>query len=166
MNQEQRLKSIRSLSSQNAWAILRVGYKRVYLSVLLLALAGGIVGCSDGRPERVPVSGQVFIDGEPLTMGNIKFVPQNARPSAGKIDKNGHFILTCYDGNDGAVRGVHRVQVSANEIISDSKIRWFAPRKYADFRTSDITIEIDEPTDSLVIELAWEGRKGPYVEKR
>ena len=103
-----------------------------WFTILLAILA--IVGCSDGRPERVPVSGTVLINGQPLASGNIKFVPKNGRPSASKIDEQGHFNLTCYDGNDGALLGTHQVQVSSNRIISDSKIEWYAPREYADFR--------------------------------
>ena len=118
----------------------------------------------DGLPKRVPVAGTVTIDGEPLKLGNIKFVPDGARPSAGEIDENGRYVLTCYDGNDGAVPGTHRVQISANEIISDSKIRWFAPKKYADFRRSGIEVEITEPIDDLAIELTWDGREGPYID--
>jgi hypothetical protein len=112
----------------------------------------------------VPVSGVVTIDGKPLDRGNIKFVPKNGRPSAGSIGSDGRFILTCYDGNDGALLGTHRVQVAANRIISDSKIEWYAPPKYADFRTSEISVEVTEPVDDLKIELSSEGRKLPFVE--
>jgi hypothetical protein len=132
---------------------------RIFVLLLLVLLAG----CDD-RPTRVPVSGIVTIDGQPLDRGNIKFVPQNGRPSAGKIGEDGRFTLTCYDGNDGALLGTHRVQVAANRIISDSKIEWFAPPKYADFRTSEISVEVTEPVDDLKIELAWGKRKGPYIE--
>jgi hypothetical protein len=131
------------------------------LSALLLV--GFVMGC-DGRPERVPVAGVVLIDGQPLTSGNIKFVPKNGRPSAGKIDTDGHFNLTCYDGNDGALLGTHRVQISSNRIISDSKIEWYAPQNYADFRTSGIEVEVLEPMDNLKIELNWGDRKGPYID--
>src|SRR3954454_23492562 len=95
-------------------------------------------GCGDGRPARVPISGVVVIDGQPLSRGHISFVPENGRPSIGDIGSDGKFTLRCYDGQDGAIPGVHRVQVSANRIISNNKIEWFAPQKYADFRTSDI----------------------------
>ena len=132
---------------------------RIFVLLLLVLLAG----CDD-RPTRVPVSGIVTIDGQPLDRGNIKFVPQNGRPSAGKIGEDGRFTLTCYDGNDGVLLGTHRVQVAANRIISDSKIEWFAPPKYADFRTSEISVEVTEPVDDLKIELAWGKRKGPYIE--
>jgi hypothetical protein len=134
-----------------------------------LALAGfavAVFGCGDGRPARVPVSGIVLIDGQPLARGNIKFVPQKGRPSAGRIGEDGRFALTCYDGNDGAIPGTHRVQVASNRIISDSKIEWFAPATYADFRTSGIEVNIDEPVSDLKIELTWGGRKGPYIQGR
>jgi hypothetical protein len=122
-----------------------------------------LVGC-DSRPERVPVAGVVLIDGQPLKSGNIKFVPTNGRPSAGKIGADGHFNLTCYDGNDGALLGTHRVQIASNRIISDSKIEWYAPKDYADFRTSGIEINVSEPVEDLKIELNWGGKKGPYVD--
>ncbi|HMO85216.1 MAG TPA: hypothetical protein PKC18_09885 [Lacipirellulaceae bacterium] len=129
----------------------------------LLLLPALLTGCSDGRPTRVPVSGIVTIDGQPLPYGNIKFVPSGARPSAGKIDENGRFKLTCYDGDDGVVVGRHRVAISASKILSESKIQWYAPKKYADFRTSELEFDIDAPIDDLKIELTWNGGKA-FVE--
>ena len=129
----------------------------------LIVLTGVANGCGSGRPERVAVSGHVVIDGQPLAFGNIKFVPAGARPSVGKLDENGHFTLTCYDGDDGVVPGTHRVAISASKILSENKVQWFAPKKYADFRTSGLTYEIKEPTDDLKIELTWDGGK-PFIE--
>jgi hypothetical protein len=131
---------------------------------LLVCAAITLAGCGDGRPERVPVSGTVLIDGQPLTRGYVKFVPADGRPSLGKLGDDGKFALTCFDGGDGAIPGTHRVQVSANRIISANKIEWYAPRKYADFRTSEIEIQVVEPVDNLTIELTSGGRKMPYIE--
>jgi hypothetical protein len=133
------------------------------MRTLLLFCLIVLAGC-DNRPTRVPVSGIVTVDGQPLSRGNIKFVPKDGRPSAGSIGPDGRFTLTCYDGNDGALLGTHRVQVAANRIISDSQIEWFAPPKYADFRTSGIEVPITEPVEDLKIELSSEGRKLPYIE--
>jgi hypothetical protein len=119
------------------------------------------VGCGDGRPTRVPVSGRVLIDGKPLAKGLVRFVPQGARPSSGKLDESGQFRLTCYDGSDGAVLGKHRVQVTASEILGGEKVVWHAPRKYADFRSSGIEFDVTEPTDEIVIELSWAGEQRP-----
>ena len=121
------------------------------------------IGCSDGRPARVAVSGQVLIDGQPLTLGNIKFVPDGARPSSAKIESTGRFTLTCYDGEDGVIPGTHRAQISAVEVIGPNKVRWHAPQKYADFRTSELEFEITEPTEDLKVELTWDGGK-PFVQ--
>lgn len=132
-------------------------------ALFCLLVSAALLGCSDGRPARVNVSGQVLIDGKPLTVGNVKFVPEGARPSAGKLDESGRFTLTCYDGGDGVVPGRHRAQISAMEVIGPSKVRWLAPPKYADFRTSELEFEITEPTDDLKIELTWDGGK-PFVQ--
>lgn len=121
-----------------------------------------LVGCGDGRPARVAVSGKILIDGEPLKLGLVQFVPEGSRPSASKIGPDGSFTLTCYDGGDGIVPGTHRVMVSSKEMISESKAKWHAPPKYADFRKSGISFVITEPTDDLTIELTWDGGK-PFV---
>jgi hypothetical protein len=132
---------------------------KVLLAVLLLTVAG----CGDGRPARVTVSGRVLIDGEPLTQGIVQFVPDGARPSASKIDAEGRFKLTCYDGGDGIVPGTHRVMIAAKEMLGESKVKWLAPPKYADFRSSELSFEITEPIDDLTIELTWDGGK-PFIQ--
>jgi hypothetical protein len=136
----------------------------LHLSFLFGVLA--VAGCGDGRPARVAVSGKVIIDGEPVTRGNIKFVPEHGRPSFGQIGPDGSFTLTCYDGNDGALPGKHRVQVDANRGVSDKVMEIFTPKRYADFRTSGIEIVLDKPVDDVKIELTWGNeKKGPYLEK-
>lgn len=132
------------------------------LPIALLLLL--MVGCSDNLPPRVTVSGQVLIDGEPLTHGLVRFVPKGARPAAGRVDETGHFTLTTYNAEDGVVLGVHQVSVNAAEYLSATKKKWHAPKKYATFRTSPLTEEITGSTDSLVINLTWNGGK-PFVER-
>jgi hypothetical protein len=124
------------------------------------------IGCSDGRPTLVPVSGQVLIDGKPLTEGSIMFVPANGRPSGGTIDSNGHFVLSCYAPGDGAIVGKHQVKVTAVESIDDRTSRWLAPKKYAKVPDSGIEVTIpNEPVTDLKIELTWDGGK-PFIERR
>jgi len=118
---------------------------------------------SDGPPVRIPVSGQVLIDGKPLTHGEVRFIPDGARASVGTLDEEGRFTLTCYDGSDGAVPGTHQVEVAAAESQSESEVQWQAPEKYASFETSDLTVEITSPTDDLVIGLSSDGAQ-PFVE--
>jgi hypothetical protein len=121
-------------------------------------------GCGDGRPRRVPVSGQILIDGEPLPVGNIRVVPDDARAATGTIGPDGRFSLTTFDQDDGCVPGTHAVVITAYEPISGSAIRWLAPPAYRQLDTSGLTATIDEPTDSLVIELSWNGGR-PFIER-
>jgi hypothetical protein len=135
------------------------------VSVAVLALTAA-VGCGDGRPKRVPVSGQVLIDGKPLTHGYVQFAPGDSRASTGGLDADGHFVLTCFEMGDGAVTGKHKVSVMSQEAIGQETIKWHAPKKYANANTSGLEEEISGPTDAVKIELTWGGEKGPLVEKR
>lgn len=127
----------------------------------LLSVACLTLGCGDGRSKRVPISGQVLIDGEPLTVGTIRLIPENDRPSVGEIGPDGRFSLTTYEDQDGAILGTHKVTVAAREILSPSSQRWHAPKEY--LVPSDLTVNIDGPTEDLKIELTWNGGK-PFVE--
>lgn len=131
--------------------------------LLFVFILTATVGCGDGRPKRVPVSGQVLIDGKPLQHGVVRFVSPSDRPSGGLLDKDGHFSLTCYEPGDGAVLGKHQIAVSADERLSESRVHWHAPKKYADYQNSGLTQEIKGPTDSIKIDLTWAGGK-PFDE--
>jgi hypothetical protein len=131
-----------------------------------LVFALSLVVCSgcDHRPRRIPVSGTVLIDGKPLTYGFVRIAPADARPATGQIGPDGRFTLTCYDESDGCVPGTHQTAVIACESMGSNANRWHAPKKYLNPETSGLTVEITEPTDSLVINLSWEGGK-PFVER-
>jgi hypothetical protein len=140
--------------------IRAVGY---WMSVAIAVLAAGC----DSRPTCVPVSGQVLIDGEPLKFGAIMFVPDEGRQSSGMVDASGHFKLTCFQAGDGALPGTHRIHIYPNESINNTTMKWHAPKKYTDISTSGLTQTIDEPTDSLLIELTWKGSTPdkPFIER-
>jgi hypothetical protein len=122
-----------------------------------------IAGCGDGRPSRVPISGQVLIDGQPLTRGQIQFIPQGSRASRAVLDEQGRFKLSCFDKGDGAVLGQHTVIIFGSEPIGSTKMIWHAPKKYTDASTSGVKQEINGPTENLVINISWDGGK-PFVE--
>jgi len=136
-----------------------------FLSMLPVALLLA-TGCNS-RPTCVPVSGKVLVDGEPLKYGGILFVPYGGRRSSGILDENGCFKLTCFEPNDGAMLGIHQIQILANESINDTTTKWHAPKIYADRTTSGLTQEVSGPTDAVVIELTWKGSTPgkPFIER-
>ena len=150
----------------NVFMESRVYKHTVLLSVAMMLALGAVAGCSDGRPERVPVSGRVLIDGKPLKYGTVEFVPQGGRMSSGALDADGHFALSCFTPNDGALIGKHQVQIRADEQINDVTMRVHAPRKYGILGASGLSEEIKGPTDSVVIKLTWQGNvpDKPYTE--
>jgi hypothetical protein len=127
------------------------------------AMLPALVGCGDSRPARVPISGQVLIDGEPLKFGVIRFIPDDGRPSSGNLDANGRFTLSCFDDDDGAVLGHHKVAIFANEALDDRRTRWHAPPKYASLTNSGLEQQITEANQSLTIKLTWDGGK-PFTD--
>jgi hypothetical protein len=124
-----------------------------------------VVGCSDGRPSRAPVSGQVLIDGKPVTSGTVRFIPSAGRPSTGSIGSEGKFTLGCFERTDGVIVGTHRIEVSSAESINDNTTKWLIPKKYSDAETSGLSETIEAPTDSLTINLTWDGAPGPFIER-
>jgi hypothetical protein len=144
--------------------------KFVWLAVAALAVI--CTGCDD-RPYRVPVSGQVLIDGQPLEYGFIQIIPENARPAYAELDSEGRFTLTSWDEGDGVVPGEHIVRVSSNKPLSATTQRWYAPHQYNEIPTNDeeraqaAKVKIDESMSDLIIELTWDrdpAHKGPWVE--
>lgn len=127
------------------------------LAAAFLALAG----CGGGGPKIVPVSGTVTIDGQPLTYGHVQVLPDGWRPASGRLDGTGRFTLTTTTPNDGCAVGTHPVAVLAGESITPETMKWHAPSKYADVKTSNLTVTITGPTDDLKIELKSDGSMKP-----
>jgi hypothetical protein len=141
-------------------------YWRAFCSVVLLGLFAA--GCGQKGPDRVPVSGKVTLDGKPLTRGVLRVVPANAKPASSAIGEDGAFSLASYSSQPGkqpgCVLGKHRVIVNASEGVDRARTRFFAPAKYAELETTDLTVEITGPTSDLVIDLKSDGRSYPVIE--
>lgn len=136
---------------------MAISTRLTFLICLLPAVACN--GCGRGGPERVPVAGIVTIDGEPLATGTIRFVPEIGRPASSTILSDGSFVLADEsvrrESENGLPPGKYRVQVASSEVVDDETIRWNAPQKYADFRTSGLIVQVDQAIEDLAIELTW-----------
>jgi hypothetical protein len=122
-----------------------------------------LVGCGDGRPERVPVSGKVLIDGKPLETGNIRVYAAANRAASGRIEPDGSFKLSTYELGDGVVPGTHAVSVTGAKLLNPKTMRWYAPKKFSSAETSGLTLEVTEATNEAKIDLSWGGGK-PFDE--
>ena len=136
--------------------------RNAYWCALSFAIAIVASGCIE-QQVLFPVAGTVLIDGQPLPMGSIQFVPESGRPFASKIRPDGTFKLVkvsvASNQEEGVSPGNYRISVASAEVIDEKggDIRRHIPMHYADFRTSELEMEISEPQENLVIELTWEG---------
>ena len=137
------------------------------ISVAATILCGFLcttTGCGDRGAQWSPVTGKVLIDGAELPYGVIRFAPERGRQSMGAIEPDGTFTLGSYNADDGAIVGTHRVAIVAREQIGLRKARWHAPKRYASYQTSGLTVEVTEANEPVTIELTWGNQKGPFVE--
>jgi hypothetical protein len=88
---------------------------RAALASLLTVLAAGC-GSGEEPPPRVPVTGDVTLNGEPLKSGVIRFIPDAATtgPAAMATINDGQYVLT---DEDGPIFGHHRVEIEATNYL-------------------------------------------------
>src|SRR5690606_26352927 len=80
------------------------------LCLLVVCLAG----CGKKQPfETAKVTGSVTLDGKPVTEGSVLFTPAQGWPASGKLDTEGHFTLSTYEDQDGAIVGKHEIAIIA-----------------------------------------------------
>ncbi len=104
-----------------------------FLSLIVLA------GCGTSGPQIAPVSGHITLDGRPLATADIVFQPEDGqRPSMGRCDAEGRYVLSYKRGQEGALVGKHVVQISVSrEIVKN------APTIAAKFNTqSEVRREV------------------------
>jgi len=91
---------------------LRFTVRPLFFLVLLTVVA---VGCGPPLPPMATVKGKVTVDGQPVTSGQVTFIPTDAKNSAfgsaGPIDSNGEYTLSTA-GHDGAPLGQYKVTVA------------------------------------------------------
>ncbi len=97
------------------------------------------------RPDTVPVTGMLMLDGKPVAGATLTFHPADGaqRPAIGKTGPDGKFKLTTFEINDGAVPGDYRVTISLfapAERGGDRKS--LLPMKYADPATSVFMVRV------------------------
>lgn len=115
-------------------------------------------GC-DNHPRLVPVGGNVTIDGQPLTKGFVRFIPETGRAASGELDSQGRFQLSTFEDFDGALLGRHRVEIIAVENPTAQKVRYLTPIQYRSSDTSGIEFELTKAEPALEINLTWSGEQ-------
>lgn len=82
----------------------------------LVSLSICVVGCSGSSDalDMGKVAGHVTLDGQPLANAQIIFAPKDGRPSIGKTDEDGWYVLQYTGDREGALIGKHRVRITTH----------------------------------------------------
>ena len=122
-----------------------------FFGVVLLCVSSG---CGrDTRPETVPVSGIVTLNGAPLANATVIFTPASPvlKPSRAITDSNGKYELTYLRDIKGAVLGNHEVRITTRTEHSPIEK---LPAKYNS--RSELSAEVAEPSGTFDFELKSE----------
>lgn len=131
---------------------------RSYSVVMLGALLISFSGCGGAdRPKLVKVTGQVTLNGEPLSGAAIMLQrdppdPQYGRPSRGMTDLSGNFSGSTYAEGDGIPPGKYKVAITKLEVPEEYNsegpeenqppVKYITPFIYSDPERSGLTVEI------------------------
>ena len=127
-------------------------------------------GCGRGgpdQPDTVKVSGKVTFNGEPLTTGQVAFVPENpqsGRPAFGMIDTTGAYVMSTFEDGDGLIPGRYRISVNAVKEGDPDDFRTrggtrILPNKYYDANKSELTADVEE-SGSQTFDFELSGQPG------
>jgi hypothetical protein len=83
--------------------------------LLLFALTGFIFSNGCGYSPVAKVEGIVRCEGKPVPNALVFFQPEKGRLSQGLTQKDGTFVLSTYQDNDGAVIGHHTIRVAPSD---------------------------------------------------
>jgi len=111
-----------------------------------------LTSCKENGPAigtTAPVSGKITVDGQPLTEGQVSFLPfdegiqTGGGTAAGKIDPSGGYkIFTA--GKDGAPLGRYKVTVTPSMVPTGDNKMPVTPfnQKYTDYKKTTIVVEV------------------------
>lgn len=110
------------------------------------------LGCGNGMPRTVPVSGRVTFDGGPPPgPGTVYFLPQEAadgfpsRPATGDFDAQGQYLAKTFDPGDGLMPGKYTMHIECWQTppnMEGKPVKSFVPSKYQSAATSGFAVEI------------------------
>jgi hypothetical protein len=140
--------------------------RRGVVGIVMLTWVMLVCGCSktdDGRKPTSPVTGEVYVDGQPAAGVHVKFHDvkgfdaANPTVSASMTDESGHFSASTYDQGDGVPAGDYTVTFEWGELnkfsmqYSGDKLKG----KYSDPEKTEhrITVTDGSSTDMGRIEL-------------
>jgi hypothetical protein len=101
-------------------------------------------GCRKGNPNFARVSGQVRLDGQPVSGAVVEFEPEGGSPSYGLTDPYGRFTVRFSHEQAGALIGKHTVRITTRRTVMDESGRLVVlPEKIPPQYNSHSTLKVE-----------------------
>jgi len=151
---------------------MQVRRPSAFLVFSALLLATPILGCGSGKPNAVPVTGVVTLDGNPVEKAAVMLMPVDSKtggqPASGVTDGQGNFTLKTEKVGPGALPGAYQVTVIKKETTGilpgqngveggiapgGIKEKWIIPKKYSMPNESGLKVEVKSGMEPLKLDL-------------
>lgn len=93
------------------------------------------------RAKTHPVTGTVTLDGQPVEGATVSFQMDGKSKAVGVTNDRGEYALSTSEPNDGVPAGQYMVTIAKNDPATQKNL---LPMKYADARTTGITVQVSE----------------------
>jgi len=119
-----------------------------------------VIGCGRSRPETIPVSGKVMLDGGAWPIkGMIIFTCSKpatgfpGRPGRATFNTDGTFVVGTYEKDDGLMPGEYRVVVSCEEGAQDTESvpKSYVAARYQSPVNSGLTLTVPPGSDPIAV---------------
>lgn len=125
------------------------GSSRLTCASAAICLVVLLLGGCDSGPSTIPVSGKVTVDGQPLSKGTLRFIPDASKGNTLEIEpaatiEGGSYTLYT-SGKPGAAAGAYKVAVvSQEEIDSTNPVPPKSPfdPKFSDPQLTPLAVEV------------------------
>lgn len=133
----------------------------VPLAMVVFVLTIALTAC--GGPVRVPVCGEVRLDGKPIANCAVVFTPVAGGAAAnGATDANGRFQLATINRQDVLVGdySVTLAKQNTSDIVNKTtgehhlQVEWLTPPKYGRVETSGIRKNVSPQEHDFVFDLS------------
>ena len=134
---------------------MRRSLASLHIGALLLFISVAS-GCGKHGPNLARVTGTVTRNGQPVDRIEVNFDPENGRPSTGRTDAGGNYVLQYDRDRQGALIGKHKVWVKyvQRSPVDEGNAEINAIlQKYGDRRTTPLSVEVKEDGQEIPLEL-------------
>lgn len=131
------------------------GRRRLQMAAVSLLICG-LTGCGSSRPDQGRITGDVSLDGVPITDGRIQFedVQGQASSAGGKIENGSYDVLSPVASMKVRIVAYREVPgkfIEMNPGVKTPFIEQYIPTKYNE--TSDLTVDIKPGSNTFDFKL-------------